>query len=126
MGGEGVIQTLRKGGEVSPNFFSALCTSVWSRNKGGRPPGPLPWICHCNVKYSLVDNINKAGVSLGSFLVSKVKHHSSHTCRMTCGQDIKHKTVWKQEHMQYTCSKLVLTYISRKLKMIELDVMTED
>ena len=28
--------------------------------------------------------------------------------------------------MQYTSIKLVLTYISRKLKMVELDVMTED
>ena len=78
------------------------------------------------VKYSFVDNINKAGVSVGSFLVNKVKNHSSHTCRMTCGQDIKHKTVWKKEHTQYTCVKLVLTYMSKKLKMIEFDVMTED
>ena len=28
--------------------------------------------------------------------------------------------------MQYTCIKLVLTYISRKLKTIEFDVLTED
>lgn len=63
---------------------------------------------------------------MGSFLVIKVKNHSSHTCRMTCGQDIKHKTVWKKEHTQYTCIKLVLTYISRKLKTIEFNVMTED
>ena len=63
---------------------------------------------------------------MGSFLVNKVKNHSSHTCCMTCGQDIKHKTVWKKEQTQYTCIKLVLTYISRKLKTIEFDVMTED
>ena len=91
-----------------------------------RGPRPLPWIRHCSVKYSLLDNIDKAGVSLDSFLVSKVKHHSSHTCCMTCGQDIKHRTVWKKEHTQYTCIKLVLTYISRKLKTTESDVMTED
>ena len=24
--------------------ISALRTSVWSKNKGGGPPGPLPWI----------------------------------------------------------------------------------
>ena len=89
-------------------------------------PKPLPWIRQCSVNYSLVDNINKAGVSLGGFLVNKVKNHSSYTCCMTCGQDIKHKTVRKKEHTQYTCIKLVLTYISRKLKTIEFDVMTED
>ena len=27
--------------------FSALRTSVWSKNKGGGPPRPLPWIRHC-------------------------------------------------------------------------------
>ena len=26
--------------------FSALLASVWSKNKGGAPPGPLPWIYH--------------------------------------------------------------------------------
>ena len=124
----GVIQTLRKVGGRSPKkFFPTLWASVWSKNKGGaRAPRPLPWIRHCSVKYSLLDNINNAGIRLGSFLASKVKNHSSHTCHVTCGQDIEHKTVWKKEHMQYTCIKLVLTYISRKLKTNEFDVMTED
>ena len=30
-------------------FFSAPRASVWSKNKGGRTPGPLPWIRHCNI-----------------------------------------------------------------------------
>ena len=31
------------GGEaVSKKTFSALLASVWSKNKGGAPPGPLP------------------------------------------------------------------------------------
>ena len=100
------------GGHGSPKkFFLALQASVWSKNKGGPGfPVSFPWIRHCSVKYSLVDNINKAGVSLGSFLVNKVKTHSSQTCHVTCGQDIKHKTVWKKEHMQYTCIMLVLTF----------------
>ena len=29
--------------------FSALRASVWSKNKGGGPPGPLPWIRHWNM-----------------------------------------------------------------------------
>ena len=48
-----------------------------------------------NVKSCLVQADEKAGVSLGSFLVNNVKNHSSHTCQITCDQDIKHKTVWK-------------------------------
>ena len=35
-----------RGGQVSTNFFSALLASVWSKIKGGRAPGPLPWIRH--------------------------------------------------------------------------------
>ena len=27
--------------------FSALLAPVWSKNKRGAPPGPLPWIRHC-------------------------------------------------------------------------------
>ena len=27
--------------------FSAPRASVWSKNKGGGPPGPLPWIRQC-------------------------------------------------------------------------------
>ena len=27
-------------------FFSAPRATVWSKNTGGGPPGPLPWICH--------------------------------------------------------------------------------
>ena len=27
---------------VQKNFFSALWTSVWSKNRGGGPPGPSP------------------------------------------------------------------------------------
>ena len=30
------------GGVVSKTFFSALRASVWSKNKGGGPPGPSP------------------------------------------------------------------------------------
>ena len=55
-----------------------------------------------NVKSRLVHADEKAGVSLGSFLVNNVKNHSSHTCQITCDQDIKHKTVWKQEHIRGT------------------------
>ena len=32
------------GGAVSKKKFSALLASVWSKNKGGAPPGPLPWV----------------------------------------------------------------------------------
>ena len=41
-----------KEGPVSKKAFSALWASVWSKNKGvgGRPPGPLPWICHWNMQ----------------------------------------------------------------------------
>ena len=34
-----------RGEAVSKEIFSA--PSVWSKNKGVRPPGPLPWIHHC-------------------------------------------------------------------------------
>ena len=37
--GGGGKQSLKK-------FFSALPASVWSKDRGGRPPGPLPCICH--------------------------------------------------------------------------------
>ena len=30
------------GCQVSKNFFSSLCVSVWSKNKGVGPPGPSP------------------------------------------------------------------------------------
>ena len=51
-------------GAVSKNVFSALWTSVWSKNeRRGRPPGPLPWIwlhhsqnLKVHVPY-LVDNV---------------------------------------------------------------------
>ena len=48
-GGEGpVIQILRWGRVRSPKkFFSALRATVWSKNRGGGPPGPLPYIRHC-------------------------------------------------------------------------------
>ena len=50
-GGGGVIQTLRKGEAQSPkNIFSALRTSVWSKNKGGRarqaPPLDPPMLMY--------------------------------------------------------------------------------
>ena len=34
-------------GAVSKKFFFALRASVWSKNKEGPGPGPLPYICHC-------------------------------------------------------------------------------
>ena len=40
---------IRGGGWVCPGlktFFSAFRASVWSKNKGGGIPGPLPWIRH--------------------------------------------------------------------------------
>ena len=43
-GGRGVgavIQTLTGDARSQKNFFSSLCVSVWSKNKGG-PPGPSP------------------------------------------------------------------------------------
>ena len=33
-------------------FFSALWASVWSKNKGSGPPGPLPWIRHWYVLFN--------------------------------------------------------------------------
>ena len=33
-------------GAVEKKFFSAPRATVWSKNTGGGPPGPLPWICH--------------------------------------------------------------------------------
>ena len=35
------------GGAVSKKHFSAPRASVWSKNKGGGPPRPLPWIRQC-------------------------------------------------------------------------------
>ena len=38
------------GGRSPKNIFSALWTSLWSKNKGGGvPPGLLPEIGHCFV-----------------------------------------------------------------------------
>ena len=36
----------RGGRGLKKNFFSILRASVWSKNKGGGPLGPLPWILH--------------------------------------------------------------------------------
>ena len=39
---------IREEGPTLKNFFSHRAT-VWSKNKGGGPPRPLPWmIRHCN------------------------------------------------------------------------------
>ena len=35
------------GGPGLQKFFLGLRASVWSKTKGGRAPGPLPWIRHC-------------------------------------------------------------------------------
>ena len=46
-GGEQSSRPLEKGGgPVSKKFFSVLQASVWSKNKGGAGPLPLPWIRH--------------------------------------------------------------------------------
>ena len=48
-GGEGGAHPdpeVRWGGGVSKNFYSALCSSVRSENKGGWGAGSLPWIHH--------------------------------------------------------------------------------
>ena len=46
-GGGGVIQTLRKGG--SPKlFFRSFGPQFGLKIRGRGPPGPLPWIHHCN------------------------------------------------------------------------------
>ena len=45
-GGTRFSMPWNKGGSRSPNFFSALEASVWSKNKGARAPGPLPYIRH--------------------------------------------------------------------------------
>ena len=45
MGGGGVgavVQTLRGDARSQKNFFSSLCVSVWSKNKGAGLPGPSP------------------------------------------------------------------------------------
>ena len=38
---------LDKGAPVSKQIFSAPWVSVWSKNKGGLAPRPLPWIRQC-------------------------------------------------------------------------------
>ena len=35
-----------RGGSLQKTNFSALLASVWSKDRGGRPPGPLSWIRH--------------------------------------------------------------------------------
>ena len=51
--GGGVIQTLRLGGGRVSIFFSTLRTSVWSKNKGGGPPGPSPGSATGGIKGTL-------------------------------------------------------------------------
>ena len=46
----GVHLDPEKGSPVSKLFFSALRSSVWSKNKGMGPSVPFPWIRHCVVK----------------------------------------------------------------------------
>ena len=37
---------IRGGGPSQKTIFSALRASVWSKDKGGRTPGPLLWTRH--------------------------------------------------------------------------------
>ena len=51
------------GGETvsKQNFFSALRTSVWPKNKAEPwPPGPLPWIRHLRTRSSAILSLQQA------------------------------------------------------------------
>ena len=50
-----------RGGAVSKTLFSTFRASVWSRNKGVRPPGSLPWIRHRGLSQSRLSGEPRTG-----------------------------------------------------------------
>ena len=60
------------------HFFPALLASVWSINKGERPPGHLPCICHCltTIGDKIVETLYLNGVILENKTMHTPPHHS--------------------------------------------------
>ena len=53
------------GGAVSKKIILTLWASVWSKNKGGLPPVPLPLICHCTKALVSWSNLTRGEVRSG-------------------------------------------------------------
>ena len=92
-------------GARSPKNFSALRVSVWSKNKGGAAPPPLPWIRHCfmdcpNIRLVSYNQPRSQGLHRGvdlrtdDFLGTKISSMHRQPSFLTHGAPLPRLKVW--------------------------------
>ena len=118
-----VIQTLRKGrGGILPKksfqpFGPQFGLKIRGQGAGGRPPGPLPQICHCATALTLILHLYRITFTHTRLLKSKITYTEGVSGSYCYLFSFLHYSSISQPHLQLLHKCLCCSINLREFKM---------